>query len=200
MAIKKDASSAAQFRAMEEKLKTKKPSGKKPADSLVTSNKKGIQYPIYQVDKDGLLQPVTDGKKRLSFILSPDTYSETVQQVDRARQNEAIKIIDEKGKEQIVPSVTLFLLNEKGTTETPLGRGLFIQVPRDTMRDVHWDEYAEPITGRDEFEAFRRSSQRASKKKPQLDFSGNKQSETMQVSTNKGQSFGDMLKSKLSKA
>ena len=55
MAEKKDASSAAQFRAMEEKLKTKKPSGKKPADSLVTSNKKGTQYPIYQIDKDGLL-------------------------------------------------------------------------------------------------------------------------------------------------
>jgi hypothetical protein len=200
MAAKKDASSAAQFRAMEEKLKTKKPSGKKPADSLVTSNKKGTQYPIYQIDKDGLLQPVTDtnGRKRLSFILSGNKYSETVQKIDKARQNEALKIIDEQGKEKIVPSITLFLLYEKGITETPLGNGVFLQLPREAISDVHWDEFAEPLTSPDEFEAFRRSSQRASKKEP-LDVYGKKQSETMQVSTNKSKSFGDMLKSKLTR-
>ena len=90
----------------------------------------------------------------------------------------------------------MILLYEKGMTETPLGNGVFLQLPREAISDVHWDEFAEPLTSPDEFEAFRRSSQRASKKEP-LDVYGKKQSETMQVSTNKSKSFGDMLKSKL---
>jgi hypothetical protein len=182
---------------MEEKLRTKKPSGKKPADSLVTSNKEGVRYPVYEMTTDGLIEPVTSGTKRVSFIA--EDYGQLINASDRARQNEAIKIINKEGKEQFVPSISVFLLTNDGKIETPYGNGLFLQVPRDLITDVHWDEFAQPLTGRDEWEGYNRSKQRAAKKEPQIDFSGKKKSETMQVSTNKGQSFGDMLKSKLPK-
>jgi hypothetical protein len=196
----KDAASAAQFRAMEEKLRSKKgkaPSGKKPADSLTTSNKEGVTYPIYQISKDGYLEPVSDGKQRVSFV-APD-YGQMINASDRARQNEAIKIINEKGKEEFVPSISIFLLTDKGSIETPFGNGTFLQIPREVITDEHWNEYAQPLSGRDEWEGYNRSKQRAAKKEPMFDLSDKGSSEgPMVISTKKGKSFGEMLRGRLS--
>ncbi len=201
----KDAASAAQFRAMEEKLRSKKgkaPSGEKPADSstrdsLTRTVPGSVMYPIYEIGSDGMIGPVTDGKKRVSLV-SGD-YGELTNTTDLARQNEAIKIINEKGEQEYVPSISIFLLNDRGSIETPFGKGTFIQVPREAITDVHWDEYAQPLSGRDEWEGYRRSLQRAAKKEPLYDFSKKESSGgPMVISAKKGKSFGEMLRGKLS--
>lgn len=198
----KDASSAAQFRAMEEKLKTKNkkgkaPEAKKPTNSLSREIPGSVMYPIYEIGSDGLLGPVTDGKKRASLV-SGD-YGQLTNATDLARQNEAIKIINEKGEQEYVPSISIFLVNDNGSIETPFGKGTFIQIPRESITDVHWDEFAQPLSGRDEWEGYRRSLQRAAKKEPLYDFSKKESSDgPMLISAKKGKSFGEMLRGKLS--
>jgi hypothetical protein len=138
-------------------------------ESLVNPKKGTVRYPIYEVSENGEdFVPVTGDNKRLSFITTAKGYNNFLDNEPEARQYEAVKGLED-GKTIYRPGITVFLVHPEGRFKSEFGVGDFVNLPREMISDVHWDEFAMPLTTKGEKEQYIRSIQRAEKTEPKFE-------------------------------
>ena len=159
----KQSDNNSKIKAMKDYLSADK--GGLERESLTTGTPGFYRYPIYYMTQDGNFAPATSGNKRASITIPYEDYGTLIDAHDDARQHEAIKIRGIDGKAKFKPSISVLVINPKGDFDIPglNMKGTFVQIPREMITDVHWDEFATPLEGRDEIEGYTRSIQRASK-------------------------------------